>query len=141
MDETKKPTEITKPTDITDIIQLDAIPELGAATESLNNIQSIGTTILNGVTTWKQLEHDMHQMDVQFNAYVAKLDNDLEQYKISAPIVSKQLDRVNDLMSRILDKVVDMDVKTELDMQNKNRMMDSLDSYIDKMAEMMVKLL
>ena len=26
-------------------------------------------------------------------------------------------------------------------MQNKNRMMDSLDSYIDKMAEMMVKLL
>ena len=55
--------------------------------------------------------------------------------------MSKQLDRVNDLMSRILDKVVDMDVKTELDMQNKNRMMDSLDSYIDKMAEMMVKLL
>jgi len=37
--------------------------------------------------------------------------------------------------------VVDMDVKTELDMQNKNRMMDSLDSYIDKMADMMVKLL
>ena len=48
---------------------------------------------------------------------------------------------MNDLMSRILDKVVDMDVKNELDMQNKNRMMDSLDSYIDKMAEMMVKLL
>ena len=44
-------------------------------------------------------------------------------------------------LKRILDKVVDMDVKTELDMQNKNRMMDSLDSYIDKMAEMMVKLL
>ena len=87
------------------------------------------------------MERDMHQMDVQFNAYLAKLDSDLEQYKISAPIVSKQLDRVNDLMSRILDKVVDMDVKNELDMQNKNRMMDSLDSYIDKMAEMMVKLL
>ena len=137
MDENKK-----KP-DITDIIPIsvEAIPELSATTESLNNIQSIGSTILNGVTTWKQLEHDMHQMDVQFNAYVAKLDNDLEQYKISAPIVSKQLDRVNDLMSRILDKVVDMDVKTELDMQNKNRMMDSLDSYIDKMADMMVKLL
>ena len=124
-----------------EVLSVDAIPELVPAAESLNNIQTIGTTILNGVTTWKQLEHDMHQMDVQFNAYVAKLDNDLEQYKISAPIVSKQLDRVNDLMSRILDKVVDMDVKTELDMQNKNRMMDSLDSYIDKMADMMVKLL
>ena len=88
-----------------------------------------------------QLSGDMHQMDVQFNAYLAKLDADLEQYKISAPIVSKQLDRVNDLMSRILDKVVDMEVKNKLDLENKNRMMDSLDSYIDKMADMMVKLL
>ena len=127
MEEKKKPT---------DIIQLDPIPELTTATEGLNNISSLAT-----VSSWKQMERDMHQMDVQFNAYLAKLDADLEQYKISAPIVSKQLDCVNDLMSRILDKVVDMDVKTELDMQNKNRMMDSLDSYIDKMAEMMVKLL
>ena len=125
----------------TDIIKIDPIPELTTATEGLNNINSLADNILSTVSSWKQMERDMHQMDVQFNAYLAKLDSDLEQYKISAPIVSKQLDRVNDLMSRILDKVVDMDVKTELDMENKNRMMDSLDSYIDKMAEMMVKLL
>ena len=124
-----------------DIIKLDTIPELTTATEGLNNINTLADSILTTVSSWKQMERYMHAMDVQFNAYLAKLDSDLEQYKISAPIVSKQLDRVNDLMSRILDKVVDMDVKTELDMQNKNRMMDSLDSYIDKMAEMMVKLL
>ncbi len=128
-------------TNPTDIIKIDPIPELTTATEGLNNINSLADNILSTVSSWKQMERDMHQMDVQFNAYLAKLDSDLEQYKISAPIVSKQLDRVNDLMSRILDKVVDMDVKTELDMENKNRMMDSLDSYIDKMAEMMVKLL
>ena len=132
MEDKKKPT---------DIIKLDPIPELTSATEGLNNINSLADNILTTVSSWKQMERDMHRMDVQFNAYLAKLDSDLEQYKISAPIVSKQLDRVNDLMSRILDKVVDMDVKNELDMQNKNRMMDSLDSYIDKMAEMMVKLL
>lgn len=128
-------------TNPTDIIKIDPIPELTTAAEGLNNINSLADNILSAVSSWKQMERDMHQMDVQFNAYLAKLDSDLEQYKISAPIVSKQLDRVNDLMSRILDKVVDMDVKTELDMENKNRMMDSLDSYIDKMAEMMVKLL
>ena len=128
-------------TNPTDIIKIDPIPELTTATEGLNNINSLADNILSTISSWKQMERDMHQMDVQFNAYLAKLDSDLEQYKISAPIVSKQLDRVNDLMSRILDKVVDMDVKTELDMENKNRMMDSLDSYIDKMAEMMVKLL
>jgi hypothetical protein len=128
-------------TNPTDIIKIDPIPELTTAAEGLNNINSLADNILSTVSSWKQMERDMHQMDVQFNAYLAKLDSDLEQYKISAPIVSKQLDRVNDLMSRILDKVVDMDVKTELDMENKNRMMDSLDSYIDKMAEMMVKLL
>ena len=109
MEEIKKPTEI---------IKIDPIPELTTATEGLNNINSLADNILNTVSSWKQMERDMHQMDVQFNAYLAKLDADLEQYKISAPIVSKQLDRVNDLMSRILDKVVDMDVKTELDMQN-----------------------
>lgn len=123
--ENKKPTEI---------IQVDPIPELTTVTtaaEGLNNINTLADSILTTVHSWKQMERDMHQMDVQFNAYLAKLDSELEQYKISAPIVSKQLDRVNDLMSRILDKVVDMEVKTKLDMQNKNRMMDSLDSYID----------
>ncbi len=132
MEDKKKPT---------DIIQLEPIPELTSATEGLNNISSLADNILTTVSSWKQMERDMHQMDVQFNAYLAKLDADLEQYKISAPIVSKQLDRVNDLMSRILDKVVDMEVKNKLDLENKNRMMDSLDSYIDKMADMMVKLL
>ena len=132
MEDKKKPT---------DIIQLEPIPELTSATEGLNNISSLADNILTTVSSWKQMERDMHQMDVQFNAYLAKLDSDLEQYKISAPIVSKQLDRVNDLMSRILDKVVDMEVKNKLDLENKNRMMDSLDSYIDKMADMMVKLL
>ena len=79
MEEKKKPT---------DIIQLDPIPELTTATEGLNNISSLADNILTTVSSWKQMERDMHQIDVQFNAYLAKLDADLEQYKISAPIVS-----------------------------------------------------
>ena len=124
-----------------EIIKIDPIPQLTTATERLNNINALADNILTTVNSWKQMQRDMHSMDVQFNAYLAKLDNDLQQYKISAPIVSKQLDRVSDLMGRILDKVVSMDVKTELDLQDKNRMRDSLDSYIDRMAEMMVQLL
>ena len=65
MEEIKKPTEI---------IQLDPIPELTTATEGLNNISSLADNILTTVSSWKQMERDMHQMDVQFNAYLAKLD-------------------------------------------------------------------
>ena len=59
MEDKKKPT---------DIIKLDPIPELTSATEGLNNINSLADNILTTVSSWKQMERDMHQMDVQFNA-------------------------------------------------------------------------
>ena len=108
---------------------------------SLVTINEISERITNVAYTWMDMQKDMHMMDLQFNAYMANLDSNLEKYKISAPIISKQLENLDNVMNRIVDKVIDMNVETELDMTNKMRMMDSLDSYIDKVATMMIKLL
>lgn len=111
------------------------------ANNCLTNINEVCDRISNIAHSWMEMQREMHIMDLQFNAYMANLDNNLEKYKISAPIVSKQLENLDSIMNRIVDKVIDMNVDTELDMTNKMRMMDSLDTYIDKVATMMIKLL
>lgn len=111
------------------------------ANNCINNINEVCERISNIAYSWMDMQREMHIMDLQFNAYMANLDNNLEKYKISAPIVNKQLENLDNIMNRIVDKVIDMNVETELDMTNKMRMMDSLDSYIDKVATMMIKLL
>ena len=111
------------------------------ANNCITNINEVCERISNIAHSWMDMQREMHIMDLQFNAYMANLDNNLEKYKISAPIVSKQLENLDNIMNRIVDKVIDMNVETELDMTNKMRMMDSLDSYVDKVATMMIKLL
>lgn len=111
------------------------------ANNCIANINEVCDRISNIAYSWMDMQKEMHIMELQFSAYMANLDNNLEKYKISAPIVNKQLENLDNIMNRIVDKVIDMNVETELDMTNKMRMMDSLDSYIDKVATMMIKLL
>ena len=80
-------------------------------------------------------------MDVQFNAYVSSLEANLERHRVNVPVISKQLDMLQDKMSKVLDKVIEKDVKTDMDMQEKSRLMDSLDSFVDKISTLMIKLL
>ena len=114
---------------------------LALANDCMANITDLTDRITSSVNTWVDLQRDIHLMDVQFNAYVATLDNNLEKYRISAPIVQAQLDNLNKMMDRILDKVLGMDAESEKEMDFKMKLMESLDSYTDKLATMMVKLL
>ena len=83
----------------------------------------------------------MHTMDVQFNAFIAKMDFELDKYKTSIPVVEKQLDFVNQQISKILDHVLAMDAKTESEINMKMRMMESSENYLDKLSTMMMKLI
>ena len=121
------------------IVKVDGT--LQSANNCLAQINDIGNKVVAISQSWADMQLDMHKLDLQFDAYIAGLNNNLERYRISAPIVNEQLNNVDRVMNRILDKVLEMDVKTSLDMENKTRMMDSLDSYIDKIATMMINLL
>ena len=111
------------------------------ATECFDRIQSLGENITSAVTNMMELQKDMHQMDVQFNAYVATLDAELARHKGNLPIVEKQLDKINQMMDKVLDKVLSMDTNTEKEMDMKMKYMESLENFTDKIATMMIKLL
>lgn len=111
------------------------------ATQCFDAMCSLANGITDIASTWADLQRDMHQMDLQFSAYMGNLEVNLEKYRISAPIVSKQLDGLQNIMNKVLDKVLEMDATTDIQMQNKMRLMDSVDGYVDKLATMMVKLL
>lgn len=102
---------------------------------------NVADSVANIGNTWADLQRDIHLMDVQFNAYVSSLEANLERHRVNVPVISKQLDMLQDKMSKVLDKVIEKDVKTDMDMQEKSRLMDSLDSFVDKISTLMIKLL
>ncbi len=107
----------------------------------LDAIRDITSSVCNAVTSWKQIDAQMHTMDIQFNAFIAKMDFELDKYKTSIPVVEKQLDFVNQQISKILDHVLTMDAKTESEINMKMRMMESSENYLDKLSTMMMKLI
>lgn len=62
------------------------------ANECFNSINELSDKITSTVNSFVDLQRDMHMMDVQFNAYVASLDAELERHKGNLPVVEKQLD-------------------------------------------------
>lgn len=111
------------------------------ANECFNSINELSDKITSTVNSFVDLQRDMHMMDVQFNAYVASLDAELERHKGNLPVVEKQLDKINQMMDKVLDKVLAMDANTEKEMDMKMKYMESLENFTDKIATMMVKLL
>ena len=113
--------------------------------ESLENTCNAVCNIVDGLAnvqkTWADLQRDIHLMDVQFEAYMGSLEANLERHRINVPLISRQLDMLQDKMSRVLDRIIEKDVQTDMDMQEKSRLMDSLDSYVDKLSTLMIKLL
>lgn len=113
--------------------------------ESLENTCNAVCNIVDGLAnvqkTWADLQRDIHLMDVQFEAYMGSLEANLERHRINVPLISRQLDLLQEKMSRVLDRIIEKDVQTDMDMQEKSRLMDSLDSYVDKLSTLMIKLL
>lgn len=116
-----------------------------------NNLESLESTcnavcnVVDGLAnvqkTWADLQRDIHLMDVQFEAYMGSLEANLERHRINVPLISRQLDMLQEKMSKVLDRIIEKDVQTDMDMQEKSRLMDSLDSYVDKLSTLMIKLL
>ena len=113
--------------------------------ESLENTCNAVCNIVDGLAnvqkTWADLQRDIHLMDVQFEAYMGSLEANLERHRINVPLISRQLDLLQEKMSRVLDRIIEKDVQTDMDMQEKSRLRDSLDSYVDKLSTLMIKLL
>lgn len=109
--------------------------------DTFNNINGLANSICGAVTTWKQIDCQMHEMDVQFDMFSKQIDASIEIHRQNAPIVSKQLDAISNMMSRILDKVLVMEASTESEINDKMRLMDSVDQYVDKITTIMTKLL
>lgn len=108
---------------------------------SCNAVCKVADSLSNIQATWADLQRDIHLMDVQFEAYMGSLEANLERHRINVPLISRQLDMLQDKMSRVLDRIIEKDVQTDMDMQEKSRLMDSLDSYVDKLSTLMIKLL
>lgn len=109
--------------------------------DTFEKISGLTSTICDSITTWKQIDCQMHEMDLQFETFSKQIDASLDIHRQNAPIVSRQLDAISNMMSRILDKVLIMEANTENEMNDKMRLMDSVDQYVDKITTIMTKLL
>lgn len=106
-----------------------------------NNLSDISGKIMDSVNSWKEMDFQMHQMDIQFNLFLTKVDFELSKYKERVPVVEKQLDFVNSQMGKMLDHVLAMDAKTEKEIDLKMRLLETTENYLDKLSGMMLKLL
>lgn len=106
-----------------------------------NNLSDITGKIMDSMNSWKEMDFQMHQMDIQFNLFLTKVDFELSKYKERVPVVEKQLDFVNDQMGKMLDHVLAMDAKTEKEIDLKMRLLETTENYLDKLSGMMLKLL
>ena len=104
-----------------------------------NAVCNVADGLANVQKTWADLQRDIHLMDVQFEAYMGSLEANLERHRINVPLISRQLDMLQEKMSKVLDRIIEKDVQTDMDMQEKSRLMDSLDSYVDKLSTLMIK--
>lgn len=107
---------------------------------SLSKLKDITESVCASITSWKQIDLEMHRMDFIFNSMIAKFDYDLDKYRTSLPVVERQLDFVNQQIGKIMDHVLTMDATTESEMNMKMRLLDSAENYLDKLSTMMMKL-
>lgn len=110
-------------------------------TECFNSLNELTGNLVSAANNYIDLQRDMHKMDVQFNAYVATLDAELERHKRNLPVVERQLNQINQMMDKVLDKVLSMDANTDIEMDMKMKYMETLQTFTDKIATMMIKLL
>ncbi len=118
----------------------DLVPQ-GPGADPIDTIKDITTHVCNSITTWKQIDAQMHTMDIQFNVFLTRMEHDLEKYKTSIPVVEKQLNFVNEQISKILDHVLTMNAETETEINMKMRMLETSENYLDRLSTMMMKLI
>lgn len=118
-----------------DVVDIISNPEI------MNSIKDITNNVCSTVLSWKEIERDMHLMDVKLESFLAEMDYNLSKYTLSVPVVEKQLNFVNEKISQILDHVLKMNAETENEINMKMRMLSMAEDYLDKLSAMMIKLL
>lgn len=121
-------------------LPLPSDSELNGINQTIEQVKDITTHILASVTTWKEIDLQMHTMDVQLTAFLAKLDFDLDKYKESIPVVKQNLEFVQSQISKILDKALSMEANTESEINLQSRLMEMSNSFLDRLTDMMIKL-
>jgi len=122
------------------IFPVPSLPDIPDVGPTIEQVKEISTHILNSVTTWKEIDLQMHTMDVQLNAFLAKLDFDLDKYRASIPVVKQNLEFVQSQISKILDKALSMEANTESEINLQCRLMDMSNGFLDRLTDMMIKL-
>lgn len=107
----------------------------------LDSLSKITNSICNAAVKWKELDHDMHKMDLMFQSYKKKFEFDLQCLRERKPIVEKQLLFVNEQFSKILDYAIGLKAESESEINLKIRIMNSVDNYLNNIAQMMAKLI
>ena len=93
------------------------------------------------MTSWKEIDREMLAMSLHFEQFSKELDVNLDKYKTRIPLIEKQLDSINGNLSKMLDFVLTMNVKTEQEMDFKMKMMDRIDSFLNTISTTMMSLL
>ena len=79
---------------------LDKVSDtLDTLENSCNAVCKVADSLSNIQATWADLQRDIHLMDVQFEAYMGSLEANLERHRINVPLISRQLDIIQEKMS------------------------------------------
>ena len=114
---------------------------LALSEHCINAVDNGSNLICNTALDWKRIDQQMHQMDLEFQAFSVQVDANLEMYKTRVPVISRNLDTMTRCMEKVLDKVLEMDAETDAQLDMKMKYMDMVENYMNNLSVMMAKLL
>lgn len=116
----------------------DAFATLNSCLQTANGISE---QLASAAVSWKEVEREMVRMDVDFQRFEKELDAELAKYKGRLPRIERQLDVANDSLSKLLDKALAIDPKSETELQLKMKMLDKVGDAMNMITSTMLKFL
>ena len=83
----------------------------------------------------------MQAMDVQLQAFFAQTEAEIIKYRERIPVVKDNLKFLQEQIGKILDKALAMETDSASDKTAQEILLDMSRSYLDRLAETMIKLL
>lgn len=107
--------------------------------DSISTVNSFTDKVHNIATLWADIEIEIHKLDLQFDGYIAKLHSDLEMYKAKMPILQKTFEDLSDKIDKILDRALDMEANTEIELKVKLKLLETLDKQTNQLTALIIK--
>lgn len=105
------------------------------ANMAIGQIKEIGQGSQRIETLKLEIQRDLYVLDKQFDAFIAKLDSDLEKHKVDAALVMMQLQQYNNQINRMLDYL------NNVGPNNDSAALFMINSWSDKITELIFKIL